>query len=405
MREGARHIEGNVPGAGARLHSDGLTGLRAYAALWVMLHHVNAVVGPKPLVFTLPGLAIDLTPLATIGWVGVDLFFVLSGFLLTTHLLERWPGADRGELLGSYFRARVRRVVPAYWIQLAILLGVAVATGGGRLPEWSRDLPLHALMLHNVTEATSSSINGVYWTLPIEFAFYICLPLFAGYLARGERAGGRTAWLRLAAYVAFGVGLTWACRYAVFVAYSGSPVHTVFWATSQLPGTLDQFVIGSASAAGYRLLGGRAAFEAVRRAPVLSSALLAAGAGGLVAMMYYMHRIHELYWAGHWALFAWHTIAATCVAAVILAIVISGPATRLAFGNRPAVFLGTVSYSIYLWHLPVILWTARFADLPSLGLGAALFLVAAPVLAASTASYYLTERPFLRRPGGAAAGG
>jgi peptidoglycan/LPS O-acetylase OafA/YrhL len=385
------------PGTGnSRLYREGLTGLRAYAACWVMLFHVNAFVGPRHLIFRGNGLELDVTPLVTIGWVGVDLFFVLSGFLLTTHLLERWPRVDRGAVLRDYFRARILRVFPAYWAQLAVLLSVAVIAGGGAMPPWSGDLPLHVPMLHNLSERASFAINPVYWTLPVEFGFYLCLPLLASFLAPGEAMGSRAAWLRLAGLLVSVVAVTWVYRYAVFLAYEGRAVNTIVWATSQLPGTLDQFAIGASVAAGYRLLEREIRTATVRARERFSTALFAVGAAGVIAMMYVIHHTPD-YWSGHWLLFAWHTITATFVAIVILAIVISGPATRLVFENRVAVFLGTVSYSIYLWHFPITKWTAGFVDLPSLGLRGALLLLAPIVVAASAVSYYAVERPFLRR--------
>jgi peptidoglycan/LPS O-acetylase OafA/YrhL len=383
--------------AGGRLYLDGLTGLRAYAACWVMLFHVNAIVGPKRLSVQAFGMPVDVTPLVTIGWVGVDVFFALSGFLLTTHLLERWDGAYDGRLLRGYLAARVRRVFPAYWAQLAVLLAVAVVAAGGAMPAWLRHLPLHVPMLHNLSVEASFAINPVYWTLPVEFGFYLCLPAIAGFLARGERMPARLAWRRLAGLVALVLAGTWAYRYAAFRAYEGSAVNTIVWATSQLPGTLDQFVTGAATAAGVRLLARGRAPGAALAGPGTSTALLAVGTAGVVAMMYFIHRIHEQYWAGHWALVFWHTVTSAFIACVILAIVIGGPAARLAFDNRIAVFLGTVSYSIYLWHFPVAVWAAKVVDVPALGLAGALLAIVPLVVAASALSYRLVERPFLRR--------
>lgn len=380
-----------------RLYSAGLTGLRAYAALWVMLFHLNAIVGPKRLYVPVFGQPIDVTPLVTVGWVGVDLFFVLSGFLLTTHLLERWHAVEEGTLMRGYFLARVRRVFPAYWAQLAILLAVAVVAGGGKAPAWLADLPLHLLMIHNVTERTSSAINGVYWTLPIEFSFYLCLPLVARYLARGELMPERESWLRLAALVAPVLAMTWAYRYAVFHAYSASPVSTIVWAVSQLPGTMDQFMMGTGAAAGYRLLKRDHAALVERSGRWSSTALLAVGTCGLVFMMFYIHWIYEAYWSGHWALFAWHTLASFFIACIVLAIAISGTATRLVFENRVVLFLGTISYSIYLWHFPVALWTAGFLDMSGMGLRRFALLATPLVILVSACSYYGAERPFLRR--------
>src|SRR5689334_6257593 len=104
---------------GQPFHQDGLTGFRALAATLVMLFHLNDFAGPKAMGVTLFGHTLYLHPLMTIGWVGVDLFFVLSGFLLATHLMEALA-RGRPQALRRYFVARARRVFPAYWAQLAI---------------------------------------------------------------------------------------------------------------------------------------------------------------------------------------------------------------------------------------------------------------------------------------------
>ncbi|MBL0142282.1 MAG: acyltransferase [Betaproteobacteria bacterium] len=381
-----------------RLYCAGLTGLRAYAALWVMLFHFISIVGPTRLSVAVPGMSLDVTPLVTIGWVGVDLFFVLSGFLLTTHLLERWGVTGREALMGSYFRARVLRVFPAYWVQLAILFAVAVIARGGA-PAWSGYLPLHVPMLQNLSEKASFAINPVYWTLPIEFAFYLCLPAIARYLAAGEAREARTAWVRLAVLVMGLIATTWAYRYVVFRAYEGSAVNTIAWATSQIPGTLDQFMIGSGTAAGYRLARSVRAPGIAGTRAWHSTALFAIGLCGVVAMMYFIDRIHGAYWSGHWALFVWHTITAAFIACIVLSIVISSPSTRLVFENRIALFLGTISYSIYLWHFPIAIWAAGFLEMSGMELWRFSLLVAPPVIVASACSYYGVERPFLKGAG------
>src|SRR6187455_762704 len=99
---------------GPAFHQEGLTGFRALAAAWVMIFHLNAFAVPKVIPVSLFGFEFSLHPLLTAGWVGVDLFFVLSGFLLATHLLEALARGRPG-VLRKYFFARARRVFPAYW--------------------------------------------------------------------------------------------------------------------------------------------------------------------------------------------------------------------------------------------------------------------------------------------------
>ena len=375
--------------AAARFHQEGLTGLRALAAFWVMAFHFNAIVGPRRITVELGSLHFDVHPLVTIGWVGVDLFFVLSGFLLATHVLER---LERGPFdLRGYLEARCRRVFPAYWAQLLLLLAAAFVVGG-TWPAWSRYLWLHVPMLHNISPDASFAINAVYWTLPIEFGFYLCLPWVGLRLAEAQALppiaqAGRLALIALGAIV-----LTWTYRYFAFEAYRSAPVHSLIWAASQLPGSFDQFTLGAVAAAGLRAWR-KAAPRAGARA---STPLVLGGLAGVVALMYYLDAIHREFWSGHPALFMWHTFTAACIAALVVGIALGGGFARAVFGNRVVVFLGTVSYSTYLWHYQVANWVhASFPGARSdLGVFA---LYAVPcVIVVSAASYFCIERPFLR---------
>jgi peptidoglycan/LPS O-acetylase OafA/YrhL len=386
-----------VVAAAARRHDfyqEGLTGLRALAATWVMLFHVNSFAGPRAIELRLGSFAVEVHPLITCGWVGVDLFFVLSGFLLATHLLQSLSRPTPG-IYRRYLAARVRRVFPAYWAQLAILLGVAVIAAGS-LPAWAKYLPLHIPMLHFVSESASFAINNVYWTLPIEFAFYLCLPFIARVLARAERRE-RSKWLTLALLYAGSLVLVWAYRYATWRLFAESPVNIIVWATAQLPGSFDQFMAGVAAATALRWWRRDGLFLDSARTGGLSSGLAIVGLGGVVGMIYFIDAIYLEYWHGHPALFFWHSATSAFVALAVLGIALGGPLTRALFENRVAVWLGTISYSIYLWHYPIALWLKPALD----GMGAGLaswVLVAVPLtIAVAAASYYALERPFLAR--------
>jgi peptidoglycan/LPS O-acetylase OafA/YrhL len=379
----------------ARFFQPGLTGVRAFAAFWVMLFHLNALVGPKAAFLDLGFTRLEVTHLATIGWVGVDIFFVLSGFLLTTHLLETRSAGPWPSVLRRYFGARIRRVIPAYWAQIAILFVVAVAATGA-LPEWTAYIPLNALMIHNLVESASQAINPVYWTLPIEFGFYLALPLFLRLLVALERAPLARRLALLGLVVAGVVAISWTYRYFAFRMYSASPVNTIVWATSQLPGTFDEFVLGSAAAAAMRWCTRERGLPGSRAREALSGVLLVAGCAGLVGTMYFLHRIHAQYWSGHWAMIAWHTVAAGFIALVILGIALSGRPAKAIFANPVAIFLGTISYSIYLWHFPIAVWIAHAIGMQGMTLGRFALAVVPAVLAASALSYYLVERPFIR---------
>ena len=384
--------------AAARRHDfyqEGLTGFRALAAAWVMLFHVNSFAGPRAIELRLGSFAVEVHPLLTCGWVGVDLFFVLSGFLLATHLLQSLSRPTPG-IYRRYFAARVRRVFPAYWTHLAILLAVA-AIAAGTLPAWIKYLPLHIPMLHFVSADASFAINNVYWTLPVEFAFYLCLPFVARVLARAERQE-RSKWLTLAMLYAGALLLVWVYRYAAWRLFAASPVNTIVWATAQLPGSFDQFMAGVAAAAALRWWRRDGHAPGPRRTATMSTALAITGLGGVVAMIYYIDAIYLEYWQGHPALFFWHSATSAFAALAVLGIALGGPLTRALFENRVMVWLGTISYSIYLWHYPIAQWVKPPLDAMQAGLAGYMLAAVTLTIAASAVSYYLVERPFLARP-------
>ncbi|RFC33462.1 MAG: Acyltransferase family protein [Candidatus Nitrotoga sp. SPKER] len=155
-----------------------LTGIRGLAALWVWLYHSWFVAGSPPVYLTSIGL--KLTPFFSIGWIGVDLFFVLSGFVLV------WPflGLDaRPFSFSEFMHRRALRVLPAYYFQLALLIAAATAGFMWQLPSWENTFS-HVLLLHNFDEKWSSAINGPWWTLPIEWQFYLIFPLLISLLPR-----------------------------------------------------------------------------------------------------------------------------------------------------------------------------------------------------------------------------
>lgn len=382
-----------VGGLTERFFRPGLTGIRALAASWVMLFHLSAIYGPAWLGFGIGDFLVDITPLVTIGWVGVNLFFVLSGFLLTTHLLEEHEADRRAGMLGRYAKARFLRVFPAYWAQMAILLAVAWIVKG-TAPDWVRTLPLHVVMAHNVTFESNFAINAVYWTLPIELSFYLCLPALIGIVvAKGmEPARLVRRMLVLAGVV---IAATFAYRAAALAAYKPDSVLAMVWAMNQIPGTLDQFALGMLASILYRYTRLEPAWRERISTEALSTLLFLLGMSGTIAMMYWVHHTLD-YWSGSRLVYVWYTITCLFLAAVVFSIATSSRLTRALFENRVMVFLGTVSYSIYLWHYPVSELVHDQMNRAAVGRIAFALMAFAATVAVSAASYYLVERPFMR---------
>ncbi len=372
---------------------DGLTGVRALAALWVFAHHLNAIVGPRVVRISLPGIDVDVTPLLTCGWVGVDIFFVLSGFLLTRQLLDACESGDARGVNRRFLLHRVLRVYPAYLAQIAVLAALAWVAAGAP-PAWLRHLPLHLVMLQSVTPASEPAINGVYWTLTAEFWFYLLLPFVVAALhaaaRRSEAALGRRA---LAVYLG-AILLMVAYRGATVRAAAADPALSLEWTSRQLPATIDVFAAGMLAAVGSRFIA-RGAIALPRGA---SGAMLAGGLAGIVWMLYVMHERFREFWAGGALFLSWHAVTALFAALMILGISLDGRLSRAAFANAPARYLGEASYSIYLWHLPAALWVATVLP-PASGEARYVAAAFAAALLASLASYHAVERPVLRRRG------
>jgi len=380
-------------GVSARIYLDSLTGLRGLAALWVAVWHVWGFAGRPVYRFDLWGTTVDLTPLVRTGWAGVDVFFVLSGFVLGLAYCQAWLGNRPPIRTREYFRRRLLRVLPAYWVQIVVLLLILLLTGV-TLPA-TGDVLTQLLMVHNLFGDPSTQLNPVYWTLPVEFDFYLLLPLLAFLFVPR-----RWLWLLL-----LSVLLVVLYRYGLFrYAVHELPVSQKVWWLNQLPGRLDQFVSGMAGAWLYSL----AREKGFRQSLIYRwrIALLLAGLTGMALLAWFIHITQPIgavnvegltYWGGHWSLFVWHSLFGVCIALVVLAAALG--LTDKLLANRGIMYLGIISYSLYLWHFPLVKWLHE-AKLPLLlpdaPLANGLLWAALPVLLVSSLSYWLVERPFLR---------
>ncbi|HID46898.1 MAG TPA: acyltransferase [Chromatiaceae bacterium] len=382
-------------GVSARIYLDSLTGLRGLAALWVAVWHVWGFAGRPAYEFDLWGMSLDLTPLVRTGWAGVDVFFVLSGFVLGLAYCQAWLGNRPPVATREYFRRRLLRVLPAYHVQIAVLLAILPVSGAAFPP--LKDLLAQVFMVHNLLGDPSTQLNPVYWTLPVEFDFYLLLPLLA-FLVAPRR------WLWLLPLALLLVVLY---RYSLFqYALDDLSVGQKVWWLNQLPGRLEQFVSGMAAAWVYSLVREKG-FQS-SRIYRWRGALLVAGLAGMLALAWFIHLTQPIgavnvagltYWGGHWSLFVWHSLFGLCIAVIVLAAALGMGLTDFLLANRTVMYLGVISYSLYLWHFPLVKWLheaslpALLSDAPLLN---GLLWAAIPVLLVSSISYWAVERPFLR---------
>lgn len=305
---------------------------------------------------------------------GVDLFFVLSGFLITSLLLAE-AGHGGRVALGAFAVRRVRRLVPALVTLLAALLAIALA---GRMYDpavMARSAVTVLTFSHNWAIGARWRVElGYLWTVAVEAQFYL---LWAVVVAAAVRARRPHVVLALAA----GAGIVAVVVWRLVQVEQGEPLFFAYVGTaSRLDAPLVGALAGVVAAAGWLpAFRGRAA--------------AIAGMVGLAVLVGAAMRLDSLDEALYRGLF---TLLALSAAVGVLSAVRAGPG-RLTRGLalRPLVAAGVISYSLYVWHLPIFEMVGRntpgWHPLPRVALGVSLAVVAA------VASYRFVERPFRRR--------
>lgn len=358
-----------------------LTGLRGFAALWVLVYHVWVDATPRAITLG----PLDLTPLFSGGSSGVDLFFTLSAFLLSLPYASRQIEGAPPPSLRTFWLRRVQRILPAYYAQLLVLAALAGVFGIGAWPT-ARQFVGNLLLFTDFGPFGAVPMNPVTYTLPIEFGFYLLLPLLATWLRPR-----RWPWLAL-----FAIVVTQLWRHLMFPHVAHADVSLRVIAMEQLPGRLDQFVAGMLAAYAYTraVASGRAANARA------NDALLLIGIALFVALLYAVHYSIGTYWDGHPLLFVWHGLAGVAAALMLYASARGSRIARVLFDNAPLRWLGLVSFGVYLWHFPILLWldaAHAFDGIDGYRLPWMLPIVLGATSLVAAISWRWVELPFLRR--------
>jgi peptidoglycan/LPS O-acetylase OafA/YrhL len=343
-----------------------LDGLRALAVAAVFAYHLDA-------------------GWARGGYLGVDTFFVLSGFLITTLLLVEWKGSGT-VALAAFWARRARRLLPAL---LLVLLAVAAYAAWQARPEELDGLrgDMLSTLFYGANWRFINSGQSYFslfseasplrhaWSLAIEEQFYLVWPLITFLCLRLAR--GRHVLLG-----AVCVGGTIASAVTMARLYDSADPSRAYYGTDGRAQLL--------------LIGALLAIVLVRRRPQRTSAVAMTHALGLVGAVYIMWAFSNVGDTDEWMYRGGYVLFAIAVAALIASVVQPQhtPWQRV-LSLAPIVWLGRISYGIYLWHWPVIVILSP--DRTGLD-GAALTLVRVAVtLGLSTASYYLVELPVRER--------
>jgi peptidoglycan/LPS O-acetylase OafA/YrhL len=349
-----------APEQGPRLgHLTGLDGLRAIAVLAVLVYHSG--------LDWLPG-----------GFLGVEIFFAISGYLITGLLISEWRASGRIDVWGFWIR-RARRLLPALFLLLGGTLGYALVWLPGEVARLRTDMLAALGYVTNwylivgqqsyFADLGRQSPLLHLWSLAVEEQFYLLWPLA---LAAGLALAGRklSFLLTIAAAVASAVWMALLYR-------PDADVSRVYFGTdTRLTGLLLGAALAFVWLPGPERSTSMPAWQPTwlpnRLAPWLSAnrrwlpssrgvldAILLAGLSALGWFLLAVDESDAFLFRGGFAM-----LAVVSVVTIAAAVHPAGRLGRLALDAAPLRWLGTRSYSVYLWHWPVFMVTLPGLDLP-----------------------------------------
>src|SRR5258705_1548487 len=366
---------------GTRLRS--IDALRGIAAIGVVLYHSvpRPANGTPTSLLNWPGYLVQYG--SSVGYIGVFLFFVISGFCIHLQWARARAAGQPAEIrFGAFWKRRIRRLYPPYLIALAFYLLLPALMNGVNLSTFlAYDVVMHVLMLHNLDPRTCYSINGVFWTLAIEEQLY--LAYFLLLFLRIRWGWGRTLFVCLLARLGWMVfsHLAWLATGIGVPVPEAAASHWFTWALGAI--------------------GVEAAFGLIQlprwcRSLSLSGALIV-GASAISQLLPNIPKdtfLHNLSWFlihPMWG-FGFFILLNRAVVAE------NGWLRRLSFPWLVSVFatLGIFSYSIYLTHEMVIMQSWRFIDSTQSPVLKTSLVILATILFAWV-FFWFCERPYIRK--------
>ncbi len=346
------------------------------AALLVVVFHVIHV--GKWTAFPTWGPAL----LFQFGWVGVNIFLVISGFVITLSALDGFARHGRG-FRASFAAHRLARILPLYLLTSVVYLAIAQ-------PGWLHDtrgaamqIGSHLAFVHNLHPDTHGSINGPTWTIGLEMQFYVFVLCATPWLAR--------MWGLKSLVAAFAMAALFRYAVTLWLVPGQAAVPLQFIYTTQLPGVMEHFALGITLAIAMwetpRLL-------ARRLTPTWFNWILWTAMAALLftLLMQLLWTKHLVYWTRTAVIVGFPALLALgCAALLGSAICYPTPQHR---ALQPLRYLGRISYGLYLWHMPVLLLVMAHAPQVQ-----GSFLLAVVVLCTfllSAASWHTVELPLIR---------
>jgi peptidoglycan/LPS O-acetylase OafA/YrhL len=358
MREDSSALAKKTAMGDPRQHYVELDALRGIAILCVVMFHTAGYWTSTGVTLTTPRLGMDVVMnLLFFGTYGVSLFFLLSGYLLT------WTEEKRARsgiyTLRSYTLRRTLRIVPAYYVAIAIVVVLWPLNAS------AIDVLMHASFLHSFTPQTNVSLDAVWWSLTPEVVFYCLLPLI---ILKLPRVSQRLALFGVFALISLALRL-----YAYETEIVPDPTTP--------PSFSFSYVLGIATSFLYIFLAGvllRMLVEYLNSRPESrlrlwlawpATILFLIGSVSIVALAHQGMK-HPILAAAQgevpWLLPALGLPFELIVIAFFAAGVLGSPLLRTVLKWRPLAFTGRISYSMFLLHHTVLVMVATPYLVPTL---------------------------------------
>jgi len=360
-------------------HLDFLDGLRALAALYVVVHHLQPVLATENESF----LYVLLHKAFRFGHQAVVLFIVLSGFCLMLPIVRN-GGSLRGSAV-DFFQRRAMRILPTYFLAIAfsmVLIHYWIGAPTGTNMDGSRGYTFwhlvdHLLLIQDLTYDSTYKINYALWSVSVEWRIYLLFPVLLWAIRRWGTIPV-TLWGGLLAVAAW-FGLQAWPDPSINKGLCGSNPHFV-----------GLFMLGMLAA--QVVLGKEAVWEQLRQRPIWNGLLI-----GLVVLFVGYQRVA---WSLPWVYS--DLLAGLAVTALLIALATNqARLLKRLLSWKPLVSVGVFAYSIYLIHAPVLELARTYFIQPlhlrgELATMAALVISLNVVLIVAYGFYLLAERPFQR---------
>ena len=344
--------------------------LRALAVLAVIIYHID--------VNYLPG-----------GFLGVDLFFVLSGYLISSLIIKEYKKTGTLNLYNFYMR-RARRLLPAVYFMITVCLVFMVLFNGVLLRKSHLDAVFGYIyssnwwyIFHKLDYFDSFGAQSPFkhlWSLAIEEQFYMFFPLIFLIFNRQKKEEGQSSSLnKNFLYIVLGLILISLVTHILL--FDINNINRIYFGTDTRAFSLLVGVVGALVYPMDKLSSPTNAKESV-----LYSVVSLTSISTLIAIMFYTSEYNTWLYRGGFLL----------VAVLGLIIIISSGKQHTfiskALSFRPIVFIGKISYSLYLWHFPIIVLTTPVSEIGNPNLFYVTLRIILTFIAA-TLSYLFVETP------------